>query len=289
MQNLTDFWNIILIKSKDGLQISVGDIVIVISLILIGYFLSRFAEFILAKRLSKTHLKADSVYAIKRIIFYLILVMIFMTILGFLGIPLTAFAFATGAIAIGVGFGAQNIINNFISGWILMAERPIRVNDFIEVDNITGTVKRVGTRSTLIHRLDGVDVLIPNSKLLENTVVNWTLKDGFIRNRVSVGVAYGSDLNKTMDALKRAVDSCEGVVSTKESMFTFEEFGDNALIFEIFFWCDMSNDRPMRQVRSDVRFAISRELEKDDIVIAYPQRDIHVYQDRPFEVSMKKA
>lgn len=289
MSELTAIWNLSIISTKGGVVVSVGDIVLTLGLLLLGYFLSRMAEVLLARRLERTRLKADSIQMIRRIIFYAILIMVALTILGILGIPITAFAFATGAIAIGIGFGAQNIINNFISGWILMAERPIRVDDFIEVEGSIGTVKRVGTRSTLVHRVDGVHVLLPNSKLLENTVINWTLIDGLIRNTVRVGVAYGSDIKQTVSALKRALASCEDVLEVPAREYVFEDFGDNALIFDAYFWCDMNQIKSPRLVRSAVRMAIAEELAKEDIIVAFPQRDIHLHTGEAIQVKLDRS
>lgn len=289
MQELIEYWNFNVVTTQNGVNISVGDILLTLLLILLGYVLSRFAEFVLARRLAKTDLRPDSVQILKRVIFYAILVMVILTIMSILGIPITAFAFATGAIAIGVGFGAQNIINNFISGWILMAERPIRVNDFIEVESFIGTVKRVGTRSTLIHRLDGVHVLVPNSKLLENTVVNWTLIDGLIRTSVRVGVAYGSKVDEVRATLEQAVADCDEALANPAPEFVFEDFGDNALVFDVYFWSDITKSKSLRLVRSDVRMAIARALEKAGIVVAFPQRDVHLSTEQPLRVQVQQS
>lgn len=289
MQNLLNVWNYELISTKNGVVVYLSDLILGVLLVLAGYALSRTAEYILARRLAKTTLKADSVHIIKRVIFYAILVMVVMTIFGLLGIPITAFAFATGAIAIGIGFGAQNIINNFISGWILLAERPIRIDDFIEVEGFTGSVKRIGTRSTVIHRLDGVHVLVPNSKLLENTVVNWTLFDGLIRNSVRVGVAYGSNIDKVVSALKQAVSTQTDILVDPPPEYVFEDFGDNALIFDIHFWSDMTRSQPLRLVRSDIRRAIANEFEKSQIVVSFPQRDVHLFAEEPIKFVVNKG
>ncbi|NIO42657.1 MAG: mechanosensitive ion channel, partial [Burkholderiales bacterium] len=192
MAEIRELWNYVLLSAPGGQSITVGEIVAVILLLVGGYLFSRLIGFLLAQRLATTRLGSDVTYTIQRIAFFAILVLVVLTALSLLGVPLTAFAFATGAIAIGVGFGAQNIINNFISGWILMAERPIRIGDFIEIDKTLGTVERIGNRSTRIRRVDGVHLLVPNSLLLEQTVVNWTLVDKEIRTVVRVGVTYGS-------------------------------------------------------------------------------------------------
>jgi len=198
------------------------------------------------------------------------------TTLDFLNVPITAFAFLSGAVAIGFGFGAQNIINNFISGWILMWERPIKIGDFLEVENAKGRVEAINTRSTRIRRIDGVHMLIPNSKLLENTVVNWNLMDDLTRTMVRVGVAYGSPCKQVHDLVLQAVNEQQDILSDPASLVLFEDFGDSALIFEAYFWINANKDRDLRVVRSNVRFRIDELFSQHDIVIAFPQRDIHV-------------
>lgn len=288
MNEIQAFLNFKLVDTAGGLVISVADVLLVFALIYAGYLLSRVIEFFLARRLAKTSLRADLVIVIKRISFYSIFLMVGLTIMGVLGIPTTAFAFATGAIAIGIGFGAQNIINNFISGWILIAERPIRVDDIIEIDGFFGVVKNVGTRSTLVQCSDGVHILVPNSKLLENTVINWTLINGLIRSQVRVGVAYGSDPDQVLAILEKCVVDRREVLAEPKPEFVFEDFGDNALVFDTYFWCDVHGEKTLRAVRSDIRLSISKAFEQAGIVIAFPQRDIHLYTSKPLDVQVLK-
>ncbi|KGY12044.1 mechanosensitive ion channel protein [Vibrio tubiashii] len=216
------------------------------------------------------------VHLIQRILFVIALGIIFLTTLSMLNIPITAFAFLSGAIAIGFGFGAQNIINNFISGWILIGEKPIRIGDFLEVEGAKGTVEQINTRSTRIRRVDGVHMLIPNSKLLENTVVNWTLKDKLVRGSVSVGVAYGSDVRLVEKLMREITGNHSKVLPEPEHSVFFQDFGDNALIFETFFWINSQVEGGVRSVTSDIRFEIESKFREQDITIAYPQRDIHL-------------
>jgi len=191
-------------------------------------------------------------------------------------VPLGAFAFVSGAVAIGVGFGAQNIINNFISGWILMWEKPIRIGDFLELGDVMGNVETINTRSTLIRRTDGVHMLIPNSHLLENTVVNWTLVDKLARGQVRVGVAYGSPVKLVADLISQAVNSHDFILKDPEPLVIFEDFGDSALIFDTFFWVSTVGERGLRVIKSEIRFKIEELFNQNDIVIAFPQRDIHI-------------
>jgi len=239
---------------------------------------------VLGRRLAATRLRPDVAYTIKRIAFLTLFVLVILTALSLLGVPLTAFAFATGAIAIGVGFGAQNIINNFISGWILMAERPIRIGDFIEIDNAMGTVELIGTRSTRIRRTDGVHMLVPNSRLLEQTVVNWILVDKEIRTTIRVGVAYGSPVRKVAELISEAVKAQPEVKQQPEPSIIFEDFGDNALIFDSYFWCDVGGEKLLRETRSEIRFRISELFAQNNITIAFPQRDVHLDSSAPLDV-----
>jgi small-conductance mechanosensitive channel len=272
-----------------GQAITVGQIISVILLLIIGYLGSKFIGFLLGRRLAATALRPDIVYILKRIAFFVLIIFVVMTALSLLGIPLTAFAFATGAIAIGVGFGAQNIINNFISGWILMAERPIRINDFIEIDSTYGVVEAIGTRSTRIRRTDGVHLLVPNSQLLERIVVNWTLIDRDVRTIVRVGVAYGSPVRQVADLIMQAVAEQPEVKTEPRPSVIFEDFGDSSLVFDAYFWCDVGGERFLREIRSAIRFRIGELFEQNGITIAFPQRDVHLDAKNPLEIRVMPA
>ena len=226
---------------------------------------------LLAKKISQ-----DAVHLFTRIYFILSIAILIFTSLEVLNIPLTAFAFVSGAIAIGVGFGAQNIINNFISGWILMWERPIRIGDFLEVGNAKGVVETINTRSTRIRRNDGVHMLIPNSQLLENTVTNWTLIDGNARSSVSVGVAYGSDVVLVKKLIQQVLDEHDAILANPTASVLFDDFADSSLVFNAIFWVCAESETMLRKVRSDIRFSLYDVFEKHDVLIAFPQRDIHI-------------
>ncbi|MGB1302604.1 MAG: mechanosensitive ion channel family protein, partial [Pseudoalteromonas tetraodonis] len=228
------------------------------------------------KSLLARKMSPDAVHLFTRFYFIFSIAILLFTSLEVLNIPLTAFAFVSGAIAIGVGFGAQNIINNFISGWILMWERPIRIGDFLEVGTAKGVVETINTRSTRIRRNDGVHMLIPNSQLLENTVTNWTLIDGNARSSVSVGVAYGSDVLLVKKLIQQVLDEHEAILATPQSTVLFDDFADSSLVFNAIFWVCAESETRLRQVRSDIRFSIYEVFEQHDVVIAFPQRDIHI-------------
>ena len=259
-----------------GQDFTLGQLLIVPTAIVVGYLVIKWLAQVITNRMVARNLQPDLVHLIRRIFYIVALAVLLITLLDLINVPLTAFAFVSGAVAIGVGFGAQNIINNFISGWILMWERPIRIGDFLEVGEDSGTVEAINTRSTRIRRTDGVHMLMPNSALLENTVVNWTLIDKQTRTVVRVGVAYGSPVKLVADLILQAALEQDCLLKEPQPRVFFEDFGDNALIFDLYFWVHAEAERNLREVRSDIRFRISELFDENEIVIAFPQRDVHL-------------
>jgi small-conductance mechanosensitive channel len=276
MESVAKILNTTVLAIGDGPGITVLNIAIAALTLLIGFWVARWADRKVSSRLEQREVDAGVVQLIRRLFYTVVIVVLFITTLDLLDIPLTAFAFITGAIAIGVGFGAQNIINNFISGWILMWERPIRVGDFLEVGGMLGTVETIKTRFTRIRRLDGVRLMVPNSQFLENTVINWTIVDRQLRSHVRVGVQYGSDVEKVKRLLDEMLANNPDVLEDPAPTVIFEDFGDSALIFDAFFWIESTSERSLRGVRSALRFEIDRVFKEYDVVIAFPQRDVHV-------------
>lgn len=204
-------------------------------------------------------------------------------------IPWTVFAFVGGALAIGVGFGAQTLINNFISGLILLFERSIRVGDIVEVDEQSGKIAQIGIRNSVIQRGDGVEILVPNSRLLEKNVVNWTLSDTLVRYGVSVGVAYGSPTHDVADLIAQAAAEHQHVLKQPVPVVLFEEFGDKALLFTLKFWMRLSDKVDGGTVRSDLRHRMNALFAQAGIVLAFPQREVHLDVARPLEVKVINA
>jgi small-conductance mechanosensitive channel len=206
--------------------------------------------------------------------------------LSFLKIPLTVFAFFGGALAIGIGFGTQTLIKNFISGIIVLAERKIRVGDILDVDGIVGTVIEVNTRSSVIRSADDVETMIPNSLFLENRVTNWTLSSRKVRRNLRVGVAYGTNPQAVMEILTDCAGR-HGLICKSPAPFgVFEDFGDNALVFVLYFWVEMAGSTNAMIVTSDLRIMIEKRLSEAGIGVPYPQRDMHLTTDKPIEIRM---
>ena len=201
-------------------------------------------------------------------------------------IPLAVFAFFGGILAIGIGFGAQHLIGNFISSVILLFDRTISVGDIVEMEGQLGRVKSIGLRSSSIRRFDGVEVLVPNSQFLEQKVTNWSLSDRNVRYEIAIGVAYGSPTREVADRILGIVRDDERVLDTPEPVVIFENFGDSALLFRAFFWLTMFPGRDNRIVCSDIRHRINEGLEQAGIVVAFPQRDVHLDTKGPIEVKL---
>ncbi len=252
----------------------------------VAWFMSRLLAFLVVKKLlSSARISQDSRAIIQRVLFFAMIVLVLLTVLTYLGIPLATFAFISGAVAIGFGFGAKNIIENFLSGWILMSERPIRIADIVEMDGLIGRIISIGNRSTMIKRNDGADIIVPNSQVLESRLVNWTLHDPYIRTSIRVGVAYGSDVNLVKSQLEQLLHGYELIQKVPVPVIVFEDFAESSLIFDVFFWVSVKAGRELRLVRSDVRFLIEQVFREQGIVIAFPQRDVHINFRDPTQLS----
>ena len=264
------------IMSISDQPITLGDLLMIPLFLIVGIYVTKWGVKLITNSLTNKKTDPNIIHLLQRVLYVIAIAIIAITTLDVINVPITAFAFLSGAIAIGFGFGAQNIINNFISGWILMWERPIRIGDFLEVEDAKGIVEEINTRSTRIRRVDGVHLLIPNSKLLENTVVNWTLVDRLVRTSVKIGVAYGSPAKKVAALVLQATEEESTVLKDPKPLVTFEDFGDNSLMFETTYWVQSNVEGGLRITRSNIRFRLDELFEENNIVIAFPQRDVHL-------------
>jgi potassium-dependent mechanosensitive channel len=212
--------------------------------------------------------------AVKKLIHYSFLFFGIMIAIGLIGLNLTSFAFLTGALGIGVGFGLQNIVNNFVSGLMLLFERPFKVGDMVVVDNETGTVRKIGLRSTVIETFDRSELIVPNSQFISGKVTNWTRSNHIARIRIAIGVAYGSDVERVLNLLKEAAEIDSRVLNNPEPNPLFLRFGDSALEFELHTW--IADVKDLLAVRSHLCQEIARRFWEAGIEIPFPQRDLHL-------------
>jgi small-conductance mechanosensitive channel len=270
----------------DEHSITIKKIIYALFILFVGLFLANLvSRFATARILARTQLDESAKAAIHKVSFFILTIILVLYALHTVNIPLTILTLLGGAVAIGVGFGSQNLINNFISGFIIMFERPIKIDDVIEIDNIIGRVQHIGTRCTQIRTQANLNILVPNSSLLERNIINWTLSDDVVRCNVSVGVAYGSSTRDTVKALERAVEEHALILKKPEPIIVFKDFGDNALVFEVFFWIRLGKGRLVKmQTESNVRFLIEKHLREAEIVVAFPQRDVHMDSSKPLDL-----
>ncbi len=284
-----DVWHLRLFNSGDT-SVYLNQVIIALLVILVGSFIARRTASLLGKRIRQgDKFTANSAYLIQRLVFYSLILLVVFLALPIAGIPVTIFTVLGGGLAIGVGFGAQNLINNLISGFIIMMERPIRIGDIVELeDGERGKIADIGNRSVRIRRTNGVDVLVPNSFFLEQKVVNWTLFDAKLRGEVRVGVAYGSDTRAVHDLMEDAAKQHPDIDKDQEIIVLFEEFGDNCLNFTVLFWTHVKRPMDLRRVQSDLHFTIDQRFREAGIVIAFPQRDLHIDTLSPIDVRLTK-
>ncbi len=196
--------------------------------------------------------------------------------LRMIGVSSTSLTVVFGALSIGLGFGLQNIFNNFISGIILLFERPIQVGDAVEINGIWGVVQKINVRSTLVQTYDNASLIIPNSEFISNKVINWSFKDHRIRRVITVGVAYGSDTALVSGTLREIAEKAQWVLKTPESDVLFSDFGDSALIFKLRVWTLVDQ---MVKVETHIRFEIERLFRERHIEIPFPQHDVHIIRE----------
>ncbi len=281
---LQEFWHFELF-SVGNTPIRVNQIVFALIIFIVGVVISRLVTRLLRQRLlNRQRIHSNAAFAVERVLFYILVVVVTLAALQTVNIPITIFTVLGGAVAIGIGFGAQTIFNNFISGLILMFEGHVRIGDLVEVEGSMGHVEEIGGRCTRIKRVDGVDLLVPNAFLLENRVTNWTLSDSHIRTSITVGVAYGSPTARVSDLLLQAARENSRVLKEPAPLVLFNDFADSTLTFELLFWTEIHHMIELRLVRSEIRFKVEDLFRAAQISIAFPQRDLHLDAAAPIPV-----
>ena len=227
--------------------------------------------------------------------YYTILTATFLIALKSVGLDLSSLTIIAGALSVGIGFGLQNIVSNFVSGIILMFENSIKVGDYIQIDeNTKGEVVDISMRSTVIRTNDNIDLIIPNQTFIQNNVINWTLQDDIVRFRIPFGVAYGSDIDKVERVILGALNKSNIPYVKKHPKFdvtprvVFMEMADSSLNFELFVWGRGEDARRPRRTKGRFLKLIYNALNDAGIIIPFPQQDLHIKDAVPFEIKIKK-
>jgi small-conductance mechanosensitive channel len=259
-----------------GVKLSLVQIFLLIAMLIgVFWFSSRTKRFLFNRFLVNSGLDRSLQYAIAQIVSNLVLVVGIFIVLENTGIQFGALTVFAGAVGVGVGFGLQNIASNFISGLVILAERPITIGDRVEVAGLAGQVELIRARSTVIRTNDNIAMIVPNTKFIDSPVTNWTYGDPRVRFRIPVGVEYGTDVNKVREALIAAGRSNPHVLRDPAPSVFLTQFGENALDFELVVWSSEMSHRPSR-FKSDLNFAIEEKFREAGIKIPFPQRDLHI-------------
>lgn len=261
-----------------GTQVTAASILVFLLILMVSVWVSR-----ILRRITETWLRArgveeeGTISTAKRLLHYAVILLGLGVGIQTIGIQLGT-VFAAGAVvAVAVGFAMQNILQNFVSGVILLAERSITESDVLEVDGRIVRVVKMGTRATVARTRDEEEIIIPNSTLVQSSVTNYTLEDSLYRIRAQVGVAYGSDMDRVMEVLRTAGESVEERLPEKDPLVLLVEFGNSSVDFEVSIWA--VDPWAARVTRSALNMAIWRHLKEADITIAFPQLDVHFDKD----------
>ena len=250
-------------------------LVVIILLVLLFSITFWLKSWIVTRLLAKSSVELGVRLAIGTIIHYIVIVVGLVVILQTTGIDLSSVTILAGALGVGVGFGLQNITNNFVSGFILLVERPIKVGDRIEVGTVTGDVVNISLRATTVVTNDNIAIIVPNSEFVSSIVTNWSYTDRDVRFNFPVGVSYRSDPEVVRRLLLQIADQHAGVLKTPKPDALLLEFGDSALNFVLRVWTRQYATTP-GVLRSELNFMISKTFKEQGIEIPYPQRDLHI-------------
>lgn len=258
-----------------SIAVSLSDVFIFAFTVWLAFAISKLIRFILREDVyPRVHLGGGVPYAISTMLHYAILVAGFILAIAALGIDLTKFTILAGAFGVGLGFGLQNIVNNFVSGLILLFERPVKVNDVVQIGLHQGSLKRIGLRASVLRTLDGAEVIVPNGQLISEEVINWTFSDQQRRLDIDFGVAYGTNPRQVIEMVTKAAAENEGILKEPPPRTVFVGFGDNSLNFQLRGWTNKFNE--WIGIRSDLALTVHRVLEEAEIEIPFPQRDLHI-------------
>ena len=275
-KELSEIWSLILNGVQiGGQQFTIYSLLTFIVVVVAGYAGTKLVQKILSGSvLPETDLEVGAQAAITTGVGYVGIILAVVVGVSVAGLDLTNLAIVAGALSVGIGFGLQAVVSNFVSGIILLIERPINVGDWVQAGGVSGTVKRISVRSTVIETFDRAAVVVPNTDLMSGQVTNWTLTDRICRTIVPVGVAYGTDTRKVEQLLLEIAAEHPAVLKDPAPGVMFMRFGADALEFELRAILDDTNQ--FLRAKSDLNFAIAERFEREGISIPFPQRDVWI-------------
>jgi small-conductance mechanosensitive channel len=249
-------------------------VVVIVILYLTSLFSWMIQAFVDSQIMTPRKMERGIKESLKRLVHYGLFTFGFLVAVSMAGLDLQKFTIVVGALGVGIGFGLQNIVNNFVSGLILLFERPVKVGDIINIDQDWGTITKIGLRSTVFETFDNSEIIVPNGDLIAQKVTNWTFSSKLVRIVLPVGVAYGSPLEKVLGILNKAAKEHPEVLPEPQPNSIFEGFGNSSIDFQLRFWVSTVEER--LRIRTEVAVIIDRLFREEDIVIAFPQLDLHL-------------
>ena len=262
---------------RGSISTSVGDIAAFFLTLLGAYWLSNFIRFMLEEDVyPRTRIAAGQSYAVSNLLNYSILALGFLVALGVLGLDLNKMTVLLGAFGVGIGFGLQSVVNNFVSGLILLFERPIHVGDTVQVGNFQGRVRRIGIRASVVRTAQGAEIIVPNAQLITQDVTNWTLSDRLRRIDLPVAVIAGAAPKKVIELIETVARAHPQVLHDPAPRCLFMSYGDSAINFELRAWTDFANSG---QVHSDLTVAIYEAVNAAGMSFPFPQREARLLSD----------
>jgi small-conductance mechanosensitive channel len=274
-EHIKNIWNAELFSAGQNV-FTLGSIsMLIISVVLLFFITGRFYRLLLHRIFPRYNLDPAASLSMATITRYVILVIGFVIIFQTTGINLSALGILFGALGIGIGFGLQNITSNFISGIIILFEKPVKIGDRVELGSIVGNIEKISARATTIINNDNIAVVVPNSEFINNQVINWSLNDRKVRFNYPVGVSYKEDPNRIKRLLLEVALANRGVLRNPPPDVLFEDFGDSSLDFNLRVWTDEYSDRP-KVLKSQLYYAVFEKFREHGVEIPFPQRDLHL-------------
>ncbi|MEM9102680.1 MAG: mechanosensitive ion channel domain-containing protein [Pseudomonadota bacterium] len=284
-----ELWSRVIVvdNAEQIVPVTLGDGLFALLIALIVYFATQKVPALLEiSLLQKLEVTPGGRYAIKMLVNYAVIIIGFIWISNILGISWNKIQWLVAALGVGIGFGLQEIIANFISGIIILFERPIRVGDIVTTGDTDGVVTRIQIRATTIRTWDRKELLVPNKEFVTGRLLNWSLSDTVVRIYFPVGIAYGSDVDKAMHLIEKIAMSHERVLTEPTPLVTFESFGDNCLM--IYLRCYVSSTDHRLTTLSELHKSINDTFNREGIEISFPQRDVHLDTISPLKIELLK-
>jgi small-conductance mechanosensitive channel len=263
---------------RGSISVSIGDIIAFFLTVWISYLFSAFLRFALREDVySRIGIQRGASYAASSLLNYIILALGFVVALGVLGVDLTKVTVLAGAFGVGIGFGLQSVVNNFVSGLILLFERPIHVGDTVEIGDLLGEIRRIGIRASVVRTWQGADIIVPNADLVSKQVTNWTLGDSLRRIDLEVGINYSADPKEVISVLESVARKHADILQSPPPLALFVGYGDSSINFQLRAWTDKFDDWP--RIRSDLAVALYDAAHAAGMSFPFPQREVRLLHD----------